>query len=350
MRRSFEKEKEQAFRIMEALSGVDEELLERSEQTRDCAAEFEIGDAGKTGKPDAGKRIYRFMRRHGRAWAACLCMAFLGAAFWGLTLAHDGSGQNVTTDYSGAAAADIKTESVAEAAPQTSGEEAAGGIEAERAAEGGSKSDAGEPETETMGTKLPEEGLSRDGQDVSEALIEDSAEQELQKFVNSGMSASKPEQSEEENSQKLTFVESAELLFQYIYPDIYDSLFSSCTVYYSADEGGQYTDIVSYPLYEFEYNGDTLQIFCRGETIDGRYFIFAFLSWNHYLDDEGERVYTHANYWTSFAVNRVTKEIIMERTEIVNEEEDLAQIIYSDEYQEIVGDNFSNVIQKEAYD
>lgn len=348
-RKSGEK-KDQAFRIMEALSGVDAALLERSEKTCDSAAELRPGDAGKAGKPDGGMRIYRFVHRHGRACAACLCLALLGAAFWGLTFGPYGSGQDKAADYSETAATGMKTESMAEAAPQTPEEGAANGIGTEEAAEEGIKPEATKPETETKKTELAEDGVSRDTQCVTEALTEDQAELESEQTYNSGISASKQEQLEEENSQKLTFNESVELLFQYIYPDIYDSLLSSCTVYYSADEGGQYTSIVSYPSYEFEYNGGTLQIFCRGETIDGKYFIFAFLSWNHELDDEGERVYTHANYWTSFAVNRVTKEIIMERTEIVNEEEDLAQIIYSEEYREIVGDNFSNVIQKESYD
>lgn len=64
---------ENALRIMRALSGVDEELLARSEGM-DGAAETKE-------KKQSGRKIVRFMNRHVRALAACLCLAVLGAAY-----------------------------------------------------------------------------------------------------------------------------------------------------------------------------------------------------------------------------------------------------------------------------
>lgn len=65
---------ENALRIMRALSGVDEELLARSEGM-DGAPETKEKKQGGNRKP------VRFMNRHGRALAACLCLAVLGAAY-----------------------------------------------------------------------------------------------------------------------------------------------------------------------------------------------------------------------------------------------------------------------------
>lgn len=65
---------ENALRIMRALSGVDEELLARSEGM-DGAAETKEKEQG------GNRNIVRFMNRHGRALAACLCLALLGAAY-----------------------------------------------------------------------------------------------------------------------------------------------------------------------------------------------------------------------------------------------------------------------------
>lgn len=65
---------ENALRIMRALSGVDEELLARSEGM-DGASET------KEKKQGGNRKIVRFMNRHGRALAACLCLAVLGAAY-----------------------------------------------------------------------------------------------------------------------------------------------------------------------------------------------------------------------------------------------------------------------------
>ena len=60
--------KESALRIMEALSGVDEELLECCEQQ-----ERKDSDNGKS--LSSGNKIYRWGRRYGGLCAACLCLA-----------------------------------------------------------------------------------------------------------------------------------------------------------------------------------------------------------------------------------------------------------------------------------
>lgn len=64
--KQMEKKQEDALRILEALSGVDEDLLERSERKQGKAV------------------VYRFVQRHGKALAACLCLCVLGTAFWGM--------------------------------------------------------------------------------------------------------------------------------------------------------------------------------------------------------------------------------------------------------------------------
>ena len=87
------------------------------------------------------------------------------------------------------------------------------------------------------------------------------------------------------------------------------------------------------------------QIYCYGETKDGNYFIFSFYSW-HYFYNEGQREYTHANYVSSYAVNRITQEIIQERVD----DDTKPEYIASQEFMDIVGMNYSNVIEKRSYD
>ncbi len=75
---------EQALRLLEALSGVDGDLLERSAGA--STREAENRGAADTGAAihGVGAKAYRFVMRHGRACAACLCLFLLGAAFWGI--------------------------------------------------------------------------------------------------------------------------------------------------------------------------------------------------------------------------------------------------------------------------
>lgn len=77
---NLDKKRERALRIMEALSGVDEELLERSGRENGATAQ----NGEKTENRKEGAKIYRFVHRHGKLLAACLCLAILGTAFWGL--------------------------------------------------------------------------------------------------------------------------------------------------------------------------------------------------------------------------------------------------------------------------
>ena len=60
------KKTEKAMKLMQALSGVDEELLARSEEKR----------------PE--HKIVRFMNRYGKGCAACLCLIVAGAAFFAM--------------------------------------------------------------------------------------------------------------------------------------------------------------------------------------------------------------------------------------------------------------------------
>lgn len=85
-----DRKQESVLRIMEALSGVDEELLERCET---------VGSREKNGRKRTGRGLfgYRAMRRGGALCAACLCAVLIGAACWkGALLSKDavGGGQN----------------------------------------------------------------------------------------------------------------------------------------------------------------------------------------------------------------------------------------------------------------
>lgn len=89
------KKSEKAMKLMQALSGVDEELLERSEERK------------------TGHKIVRFMNRYGKGCAACLCLIVAGAAFFSM--------RGVKTDNT--------TESIMEMAPGLQANMTAGGTE-----------------------------------------------------------------------------------------------------------------------------------------------------------------------------------------------------------------------------
>lgn len=89
------KESEKAMKLMQALSGVEEELLERSEERK------------------TGYKIVRFMNRYGKGCAACLCLIVAGAAFFSM--------RGVKTDNT--------TESIMEMAPGLQANMTAGGTE-----------------------------------------------------------------------------------------------------------------------------------------------------------------------------------------------------------------------------
>ncbi|MDE7354678.1 MAG: hypothetical protein K2O06_16745 [Acetatifactor sp.] len=83
-----EQKERAALRLMEALSGADEELLERAR-----------GEAEKTGRMRAGKPLWQY----GRAWAAVLCFLVVGAVSWGglrlMTMRMGGSDNNSGNAY-----------------------------------------------------------------------------------------------------------------------------------------------------------------------------------------------------------------------------------------------------------
>ena len=89
------KKSEKAMKLMQALSGVDEELLARSEERK------------------TGHKIVRFMNRYGKGCAACLCLIVAGAALFAM--------RGVKTDNT--------AESVMEMAPGLQANMTAGGTE-----------------------------------------------------------------------------------------------------------------------------------------------------------------------------------------------------------------------------
>lgn len=93
--------RESALRIMEALSGVDEELLERCGQP-------EPMDVCNGKKVSGEKKIYGFMGRYGGLCAACLCLAVLGAAYFGIEQQQKGT----SMDTAESAQAENMTESM----------------------------------------------------------------------------------------------------------------------------------------------------------------------------------------------------------------------------------------------
>lgn len=117
------KESEKAMKLMQALSGVDEELLERSEERK------------------TGHKIVRFMNRYGKGCAACLCLIVAGAAFFSM--------RGVKTDNT--------TESIMEMAPGLQANMTAGGTEdgaAGEAAELECAETAKDELTETMNSDM----------------------------------------------------------------------------------------------------------------------------------------------------------------------------------------------------
>ena len=122
--------------------------------------------------------------------------------------------------------------------------------------------------------------------------------------------------------EKMTVEETVQWLMEYIYGEDYLAL---STVYYSKEEGPRLpiynSEWIRCPIYEFELPGDRLirrQIFCIGESKDGDYLVLGLFIWNYTEGEDGERIYTHANFASRYAVNRITKEIIRERGEDEN--------------------------------
>ena len=89
------KKTEKAMKLMQALSGVDEELLARSEERK------------------TGHKIVRFMNRYGAGCAACFCLIVAGAVFFSMHGLKTGN----------------TTESIMDMAPQLQTSMTAGGAE-----------------------------------------------------------------------------------------------------------------------------------------------------------------------------------------------------------------------------
>lgn len=108
-----------AMRLMEALSGVDEELLRRSDR------DVRYPDANRTADPGGRKR--KPLWQYTKAWAAVICLAVVGAVSWGgyeLT--------NIVNDKGGAGStgnAAAQPEAVDITAQDTDGQQAEGAVE-----------------------------------------------------------------------------------------------------------------------------------------------------------------------------------------------------------------------------
>jgi hypothetical protein len=93
-----DRKKEAAFRIMEALSGVDEELLAGCEAVEKTGYKKAAERAGR-------KKRYLFAQRYQRAAAAVLCLAVLGSAFYGIR--HLGGGSTGSAGTADSAAESV---------------------------------------------------------------------------------------------------------------------------------------------------------------------------------------------------------------------------------------------------
>ncbi len=78
-----------AIRLMEALNAASEELLERSEKA----------GRAESGEKKAGIRL--FVQKYAKACAACLCLAVLGAAYFGISQMRMGSAGDANTKNAG---------------------------------------------------------------------------------------------------------------------------------------------------------------------------------------------------------------------------------------------------------
>lgn len=127
---------DQAVKIFEALSDVDQELLERCDQ--------------KGSRQNAG--VYGLYRRYGKAMAACICLIVAGAVSWGGYQMVTGSG----SDSSGAASAELSdmAQSMVVADREADGGENTAGPERETAAEGA------EPAAGVAGSAMEAAGAS----------------------------------------------------------------------------------------------------------------------------------------------------------------------------------------------
>lgn len=112
------KESEKAMKLMQALSGVDEELLARTEER------------------ETGHKIVRFMNRYGKGCAACLCLIAAGAAFFAMRGVKTDNTTGSTMELAQNMQANMTTSSTAdEAAPaeiegkETAREEIAGAVD-----------------------------------------------------------------------------------------------------------------------------------------------------------------------------------------------------------------------------
>ncbi len=73
---------ERAFRLLEALSSVDEELIDRSEQATVADGAAKVGEGRENRKVLRFADFRRYAVKYGRSWAAVLCFAVVGFMTW----------------------------------------------------------------------------------------------------------------------------------------------------------------------------------------------------------------------------------------------------------------------------
>lgn len=134
-----------AVRIMESLSAVSEELLERCEKT------------GKAETPQEGKK-YRYVYRYALACAACLCLIVVGTAYYGLNLRKGGASSG-SPELSGGAdgAAQMNGMNAPEAAPMEDQEAADMAPAAGEGMSAGGAAEDVDPIEELCGVRLARE-------------------------------------------------------------------------------------------------------------------------------------------------------------------------------------------------
>lgn len=265
-RKQEEKKQEFALRILGALSGVDEELLERSEKKASKTGTKE--DSDKAAMFHSKAVVYKFMQRHGKALAACLCLCVLGTAFWGMrqlaevpfagtgnslksadkasTTGMPGNYESAMENPAEAAAPESALEKAADgAAPEAAMEEAAGGavseaVRNEAEALFGESSDAQgatEPEWIAMKLLMKTEAIKNNKSDQGMDAVEDLNENKQMEETEAAVI--EQEDGEITDFEEISWEEAGRLAGLGMYvpdslPDGYEPVFVR---YYNAEEG-----------------------------------------------------------------------------------------------------------------
>lgn len=181
-----QKREEDALRIMQALSAVDEELLIRSgdvtgEKDASCPAQNQRG------------KIYRFVMQNRGIFAACLCLTVLAGAFWvSQTRFKDSEVQRNSTAEGGYGAGNAIAGMMADqAADKMDAEEELQYTDTAKCdmvenAESGYEGLVGNGENTAQKDRSQEEETKLQAGDVTESAVTDKAEA-IKKYVSAGL-------------------------------------------------------------------------------------------------------------------------------------------------------------------